>query len=141
MLNRAIENHKRLIKYSRYYFIVCSIVFLIFGGAGLENITDRLTVSFGILIGYLMFFNFTGLYLRMVKKANKYNWDKAKKVMKFQLNFFFFFGCVGMLMIILSSLANPREIPFMLMASNVVIGIVTGTLKSKFEFVHMNIEF
>lgn len=137
MIKKLAENHKQFIKYSRIYFIICVIFFMIFGTEELEGITERVVLVVAIAIGYLMFFNFTGFYLRLVKSKNKHNWEKAKKVANLQMNFFLiFFGVFGTVMIVLAGLANLEEITFILMASNIPLGIIAGTLKTKSLYIY-----
>lgn len=140
MLKKLTQNYKKYISYSRYYFIGSAILFLIFGNGEIESFEKRAGIVFGILIGYLLFFNFTGFIIGKTKSINKYNWKKTKKIVNFQLNFFFYFGLVGLVLTILNCLANPRGIPFALLTSNVVLGMMIGTLKSKYLYIYENEE-
>ncbi len=131
MVENLIINHTKCIKYTRYYFVVSAVLFLLFGNAA-GNIRERLFLVFSVGLGYLLFFNFTGFYLRKMKKINKYNWEKARKKANFHLNFYLIFGVLNLSAILMGLFSNPMGVIAVLFVINVPIGLITGTLRSKF---------
>ncbi|MTI68376.1 MAG: hypothetical protein FH753_17480 [Firmicutes bacterium] len=139
MIKKLAENHKKIIQYSRIYFVISIVIFMIFGTEELERIAERVVLTIAVVIGYLMFFSITTMNSRLIKSKNKYNWEKTKKNINFQMNFFLiFFGVFGTLMIIFAGISNPNEIPFILLTYNVILGIITGILKTKSIHIYEN---
>ena len=127
------ENIDLSIKYSRYYMGLSIILFLLLKSSEYDTISEKLFVSLGIAIGYLMFFNFFRLYLKMQRKVHKYNFEKAKRILKFQANFFIGMSTFMIFLFILHGLLYGETSSFVLLAVNLPIGVALGTTKSKLE--------
>jgi len=122
------------IKYSRYYMGVSLLIFIAFGGAEFELLSDRLLMAFGLIVGYFMFSKFARFYLKMQSKIHKYSWGKVEKMLKLQANCVIGFGIFGTIFYILAGVLNIRILPLALFFINITIGLVLGTIKAKHQY-------
>lgn len=123
------KNVDVLIKYSRYYLGLSFAMFLLIGGTDYEPFPQRFFISLSILFAYFLCYNFPGLFVRMQKKINRQNWEKVKKPLKFQLNFFIIIFSIGIILFLVSSIVNFEM--FTLFAINLPLGIIIGSTKTK----------
>lgn len=124
-------NINTAIKYSRIYFLVSFIIFLVLGGNEFGGMPERAALSLSVGLGYLMFYNFMKVYLKIQIRIHRRRWYKFKKIARFQANFFLVFGVLALILIFIVALLNIRMLLFLIFAANVLIGLILGTIKSK----------
>jgi magnesium-transporting ATPase (P-type) len=135
IMNKWItENIESLIKNTRYYFAFSIAIFLVLGSNEFGGLIERFVMVFGVIIGYLMFFNFVGVYFKMQSKMQKYSWEKVKKILRLQANFFIVFGYMILFVMLLSSMISLEMIPLTILASNISIGLILGTTRAKLMY-------
>jgi len=128
---KILKDINLTIKYSRYYFGLSFLLFLIFGNSVLGSVIQRIIVSFVVLVGYIIFFNFISVLLKTQRKVNKHNWDKTKKALKFQLNFFIYFFTFGIFIGIFGGIMNIKSLASILFFINIPLGVVLGSIEAK----------
>lgn len=138
MLRNISQKYRMFLKYSRYYLVVSIFIFMITKDDLIENFGEKLFLILGILLFYILIYSFIGYYMRMKKSVNKDRWDEVKKIADLQLNFFLFFGIFSLASVLYSLFTFPEFAPFLLLISNVAIGVVIGALKSKCIYIYEN---
>ncbi|MDQ2086604.1 hypothetical protein RBH29_09230 [Herbivorax sp. ANBcel31] len=136
-MEKLAKNHKKLILYSRIYFVICIIAFVFWGTEEYDEMSVRLILAAIVLSGHAIFFSLIGINLKMFKSISKESWDEMKKIVNFQLNFMVvFFGGFGLAVLILLAIIDFKESLFMLLLSNVILAIATGALKNKSIYIY-----
>lgn len=95
MMKWVYNNIDLSIKYSRYGFIACLIIFISLGSSFYPTIGERIFLSVFFVIGYFMFLYSFKLFLIMQKKIQKNSWNRAKKFLILQSNILMYFGLIG----------------------------------------------
>jgi len=131
MLNKIVINTSKIIKYSKIYFFVTSVVFLIIPIDMMPQITERFQMLIFVLICYYTFYYI--LWINLVKNisSKKYTFNNVKKIEGLKLSLFTYLGIAGLIVNILLALSNSKNITLHLLLANISLALINGALKNK----------
>ena len=131
MIKSGNANIDKWIKYSRYYLILSSLIFLIAGDLSYGFVMQRLIVLFFMLVAYYLFYHFAGILMKAQRNIHKHHWGKAKKSLDFQLNFFILFFSLAIILFSFGDIRNFERTKILLVFMNIPVGLILGVIKAK----------
>lgn len=136
MLKKLSKKYSKYLSMYKIYAISSIIIFVIFGGMDTNSIYQRLLISSLLIATCAVFYKLFDIGLR--KQSLKCTWDRKKKVINNELTFFFIFGCLSLLIGVLSIVVIPNEIPFIMVYSSISLGLILTVLRNKSIYIYEN---
>ncbi len=115
----------------KFYYIVTTTLFLIFGAPDLRGIIDKLLMIVCVTIGMFFFPGFIKVYMKMQSPKLKSTINKVSGIIKIQFCFFQVFGIMIVLLTVASSITGQSLIALSLLASNIGLKLVVEVAKIK----------
>lgn len=131
MFNFLDTNIDKWIKYSRYYLILSFLIFLMAGDLSYGFVMQRIVVLLFILLAYYLFYHFAGILMKAQRNIHKHHWEKAKKSLDFQLNFFILFFSLAIILFLFGDIRNFERTKMLLVFMNIPVGLILGVIKAK----------
>lgn len=131
MTNRFSINSTKIIKYSKLYFFITSILFLSIPIDIMPQISERFQMLIIVLLCYCTFYHIIGISLVKNISYNKHNLNSLKKMANLQLNLFLFLGTTGLGINLLLVLSNTKNITLHLLLTNISLAMINGAFRKK----------